>query len=132
MVLEAELDQLRDLAMRVCQEVDLPSLCEVLNRASIVTSARGPVRPARVDASRRGRTPGPLPARGQADGLFTSEPEKRIGPLTSIQDEAILSVDARVPGPGCAKTRKPGANPTTSRAKREQRRSRHPWFPITS
>ena len=32
-----------------------------------------------------------------------------MGRLTQIQDETITSVDARVPDPGCAKTRQTGA-----------------------
>ena len=193
-VLEAELDRLRAWQSAMRQEVDLPRLCEALDRASILTeeSARraarsgaearamfhrasrelvktliqdredgvgplssvpGPLsagndagagvpekaaaveeaaNPVTAVAARSegegagpagagrplptGPDPEPLPARGQEDVLFPSEPENVIGRLPPIQDEAITSVDARVPDSGCAKRAKPGANPARARA----------------
>ena len=68
-----------------------------------------------------GTDPGPPPTRSQEDGLFNSEPENRIGRMTLMQNESITSVDARVPDPGCAETRKTGRKPRQSPRKREQR-----------
>ena len=59
---------------------------------------------------------GPLGGADEGANGFPSDPEKMIGRLMQGQDESITSVDARVPGSGCAKCAKPGANPARARA----------------
>ncbi len=51
----------------------------------------------------------PQPACRQADGLFAGEPEKAPGRLTQAQDEAITSVNRRVPAETSAKPAQTGA-----------------------
>ena len=79
------------------------------------TGTQSPPRPAQTGAKAApgrphptGTEPGPVSARGQADGLFRGEPENRVGRLTQMQDETITSVAARVSGSGWRKWRKTG------------------------
>ena len=81
----------------------------------------------RVDPCRRGPNRGRCRLGARRTDFSAANPRTAIGRLTQMQDETITSVDARVPGSGCAKMRKPGQTPPRP-AKREQRRPRHPSF----
>ena len=88
-VLEAELDRLRDLAARVREEVDLPSLCEALNRASILTE----------ESARRARSGAEARAmfhRASRELLKTliQDREDGVGPLSSVLGPLSAGNDA--------------------------------------
>jgi ribosomal protein S11 len=63
--------------------------------------------------------PGPrMVARRQATDFLPFQPENSIDPLTQVQYGIITSVDPRVSGSRCAKTRKTGAHTAPEPAKR--------------
>ena len=57
--------------------------------------------------------------------VYQIDPENGVGRLTQGRYKSTTSVDARVPGSGCAETAaKPGHNPPAPASKREPRRPR--------
>jgi len=103
-------------------ESGLAVAAEAPPEASVLEPPATPVAPseARTDGEGTGLTGAcrpratrsaavPSGARGDSDGFLPSDPEKVAADLTQAMDNSTTSVDARVPGSGCAIMRKTGA-----------------------